>query len=91
VLFPKYSAYFKIASDLYATVAVTSLFMLSSAFIGPTLHEVKNYFRTINPKPWQNNWPLMVGWLAKCTGGQERGVFRKPRSGLTWFNVSGSI
>jgi organic solute transporter Ostalpha len=88
VLFPQYSAYFKIASDLYATVAVTSLFMLSSAFISPTLHEVKEYFRSVQPKPWQNNVPLMIAWLAKLTGGQDRGVFRRPRSGLTWFNVS---
>lgn len=25
--------------------------------------------------------------MQKCTGGEHRGPFRKPRSGLTWFNV----
>jgi hypothetical protein len=29
-------------------------------------------------------WP--VNWLQKCSGG-ERGLWRVPRSGLTWFNV----
>jgi hypothetical protein len=25
--------------------------------------------------------------MQKCTGGEDHGWLRKPRSGLTWFNV----
>jgi len=87
ILFPGYSAFFKVASDLYAAVAVASLFLLLSSFVEPTLHDIKAYCRHLEPAAWQNSFPLMIKWLAKYTSGPERGPFRTPRSGLTWFNV----
>jgi hypothetical protein len=54
-------------------------------YIAPNLHDQKDYFRTISPI---KNWFWGVFGLQLCTGGENKGPFRKPRSGLTWFNVS---
>ncbi|KAK8010654.1 hypothetical protein PG990_009619 [Apiospora arundinis] len=46
-------------------------------------YQVKDYFRYMTPiVPWV--WP--VNWFAKCCGG-DRGAWRTPKSGLTWFNI----
>jgi hypothetical protein len=74
--------YFEVISSCYEAFAIASFFALLCHYIAPDLHEQKAYFRGIAPKPWV--WPL--GWLKKCCGG-ERGIWRTPRSGLTWFNV----
>jgi hypothetical protein len=52
-------------------------------YVAPTLHEQKEYLRNVEPKNWA--WPIC--WLQKVTGGENKGWLRKPKSGLTWFNI----
>jgi ABC-type sugar transport system permease subunit len=79
-----HSVYFEVIRDCYEAFAIASFFSLMCAYTAPDLHQQKQYFRSISPvKPWL--WPLT--WLKRCCGG-ERGIWRTPRSGLTWFNVS---
>ncbi|KAK0714903.1 organic solute transporter Ostalpha-domain-containing protein [Lasiosphaeris hirsuta] len=78
-----HAIYFQVLSDCYEAFAISSFFSLMCHYIAPDLHEQKEYFREMHPvKPWV--WPL--NWFAKCCGG-ERGPWRTPRSGLTWFNI----
>ncbi|KAK3353572.1 organic solute transporter Ostalpha-domain-containing protein [Lasiosphaeria hispida] len=78
-----HAIYFQVLSDCYEAFAISSFFSLMCHYIAPDLHEQKEYFRDMHPvKPWV--WPL--NWFAKCCGG-ERGPWRTPRSGLTWFNI----
>lgn len=81
--FYAHSVYFEVIRDCYEAFAIASFFSLMCAYIAPDLHAQKEYFRTITPKNWI--WP--VPWIQKCWGGQN-GIWRSPRSGLTWFNVS---
>lgn len=83
-MFYRKAVYFEVLRDCYEAFAISSFFSLLCYYIAPDLHEQKEYFRGIQPK----NWFLGVFWLQKCTGGENKGPFRKPRSGLTWFNVS---
>lgn len=78
----QHSIYFEVLGDCYEAFAIASFFTLLCHYIAEDLHEQKNYFRTIKPRDWI--WPLP--WLQKCCGGKH-GVWRTPRSGLTWFNV----
>ncbi|KAF2100934.1 DUF300-domain-containing protein, partial [Rhizodiscina lignyota] len=82
-LFYKYAIYWEVIRDCYEAFAIASFFTLLCHYLEPTLHEQKNYFRRLQPRNWI--WP--VPWLQKCSGGQNRGPFRVPRSGLTWFNI----
>ncbi|KAF2678115.1 DUF300-domain-containing protein [Lentithecium fluviatile CBS 122367] len=75
--------YFELLRDCYEAFAIASFFTLMCHYIAPNLHEQKEYFRNMQPKNWV--WPL--NWMQKCTGGQDKGWLRRPRSGLTWFNV----
>ncbi len=75
--------YLSVLGDCYEAFAIASFFTLLCHYVAPDLHEQKNYFRTITPRKWI--WP--VPWIQKCWGG-ETGIWRTPRSGLTWFNVS---
>ncbi|KAJ2903762.1 hypothetical protein MKZ38_009414 [Zalerion maritima] len=78
-----HAVYFLVISDCYEAFAIASFFTLMCHYIAPDLHEQKNFFRNMHPvEPWV--WPL--GWFAKCCGGQ-RGIWRTPKSGLTWFNI----
>lgn len=77
-----HSIYFRVLSECYEAFAIASFFALMCHYLAPDLHEQKRYFRTIQPVAWV--WPL--NWFKKCCGG-ERGCWRIPRSGLTWFNV----
>ncbi|ORY65226.1 organic solute transporter Ostalpha-domain-containing protein [Pseudomassariella vexata] len=78
-----HAVYFQVMSDCYEAFAISSFFALMCHYMAPDLHEQKDFFRTMNPiKPWV--WP--VNWFAKCCGG-ERGPWRIPKSGLTWFNI----
>jgi hypothetical protein len=86
IVFYRHEVYFQLTSDTYAAIAVASYFELVMHYIAPDLHEQKNYFRSITPKPWIFSFPLPVPWLKKCMGG-ERGPLRTPRSGLTYTNV----
>ena len=78
-----HSVYLEVIRDCYEAFAIASFFTLLCHYIAPDLHEQKNYFRTIKPRQWV--WPLPT--FQKCCGG-EHGIWRIPRSGLTWFNVS---
>lgn len=75
--------YFEVLRDCYEAFAISSFFTLLCNYISPELHDQKDYFRAITPHNWV--WPL--NWCQKCTGGEKRGWLRKPRSGLTWFNI----
>ncbi len=77
-----HAVYFQVISDCYEAFAIASFFALLCHYVAPNLHEQKQYFRTIQPK----GWVLPLSWFKKCCGG-ERGCWRTPRSGLTWFNI----
>ncbi|KAH8884808.1 putative DUF300 domain protein, partial [Thozetella sp. PMI_491] len=78
-----HAIYFQVLSDCYEAFAISSFFALMCHYVGPDLHEQKEFFRNLRPiTPWV--WP--VNWFAKCCGG-ERGPWRTPQSGLTWFNI----
>ncbi|KAK9422734.1 putative Organic solute transporter Ostalpha-domain-containing protein [Seiridium unicorne] len=78
-----HAVYFQVISDCYEAFAISSFFALMCHYMAPDLHEQKEYFRHMHPvKPWV--WP--VTWAKKCCGG-ERGPWRTPKSGLTWFNI----
>ncbi|QSZ32133.1 hypothetical protein DSL72_001702 [Monilinia vaccinii-corymbosi] len=74
--------YYSVISECYEAFAIASFFALLCHYIAPDLHSQKVYFRTAIPTPWV--WP--VTWMRKCCGG-DRGPWRTPRSGLTWFNI----
>ncbi|KAL3474547.1 organic solute transporter Ostalpha-domain-containing protein [Aspergillus californicus] len=78
----KNAVYFDVMGDCYEAFAISAFFSLLCHYIAPDLHNQKVYFRGIQPKNWV--WPIT--WLQKCFGGNN-GIWRVPRSGLTWFNV----
>ncbi|KAF2763380.1 DUF300-domain-containing protein [Pseudovirgaria hyperparasitica] len=82
-LFYRHAIYFEVLRDCYEAFAIASFFALLCNYLAPNLHDQKEYFRSITPK----NWLFPLTWVQKCTGGQEKGPFRVPKSGLTWFNV----
>ncbi len=78
-----HAIYYEVISDCYEAFAIASFFALLCHYKAPNLHEQKVYFRNMQPvKPWV----LPISWLKSCCGG-ERGPWRTPRSGLTWFNI----
>ncbi|KAK4999946.1 hypothetical protein LTR66_001126 [Elasticomyces elasticus] len=82
-LYYRHAIYFEVLRDCYEAFAIASFFTLLCHYIAPNLHDQKDYFRGLKPV----NWFWGVFGLQKCTGGQDKGLLRKPRSGLTWFNV----
>ncbi|RHZ44550.1 OSTA/TMEM184 family protein [Aspergillus thermomutatus] len=80
--FYKNAVYYELIGNSYEAFTISAFFALLCHYIAPDLHSQKEYFRGITPKQWI--WP--IPWLQKCCGG-EKGVWRIPRSGLTWFNV----
>jgi hypothetical protein len=83
VLYYRHAVYFQVLRDCYEAFAISSFFALMCEYVAPGLHEQKKFFRTLTPV----NWFWGVFFMQKCTGGENHGPFRKPRSGLTWFNV----
>ncbi|PNY23637.1 Transmembrane protein [Tolypocladium capitatum] len=78
-----HAIYFQVISDCYEAFAIASFFALLCHYVAPDLHSQKAFFREMRPvKPWV----LPVNWFAACCGGQ-RGPWRTPESGLTWFNI----
>ncbi|KAI0429385.1 DUF300-domain-containing protein [Xylaria sp. FL1042] len=78
-----HAVYFQVISEAYEAFAISSFFALMCHLVAPDLHEQKQYFRQMHPiKPWL----IPVNWFAKCCGG-DRGCWRVPKSGLTWFNI----
>ncbi|KAL1603162.1 hypothetical protein SLS59_004256 [Nothophoma quercina] len=82
-LYYKKAIYFEVLRDCYEAFAIASFFTLMCHYIAPNLHDQKEYFRNVQPKNWV--WPIT--WMQKCSGGEDKGWLRRPRSGLTWFNV----
>lgn len=82
-VFYRDAVYYKLVRDCYEAYAIASFFTLMCHYVAPNLHEQKAYLRRVRPKKWA--WP--VSWAQKVTGGEMKGCLRKPRSGLTWFNV----
>ncbi|KAL1851178.1 hypothetical protein Plec18170_006502 [Paecilomyces lecythidis] len=80
-LYYREAVYFEVLGDCYEAFTISAFFTLLCHYIAPDLHSQKEYFRGIRPKPWL--WPM--NWLQKVWGG-ENGIWRTPRSGLTWFN-----
>ncbi|KAI9371242.1 organic solute transporter Ostalpha-domain-containing protein [Aspergillus egyptiacus] len=78
----KQAVYYDVLGDCYEAFTISAFFALLCHYIAPDLHSQKDYFRGIQPKNWV--WP--VNWLQKISGGKN-GIWRVPRSGLTWFNV----
>lgn len=79
----RHAVYFEVIRDCYEAFAIASFFALLCHYVAPTLHDQKEAFRTLPIK----NWVMPLNWMQKCTGGENKGMFRKPQSGLTWFNV----
>ena len=79
-LFYRHAVYFEVIRDCYEAFAIASFFALVCSYIAPNLHDQKDYFRRMPPRPWI--WP--VQWFKRCCGPMTR----TPRSGLTQFNVS---
>ena len=79
------AVYFEVIRDCYEAFAIASFFSLLCAYVAPDLHDQKDYFRKLRPK----KWVMPISQLKKCCGG-EVGIWRTPRSGLTWFNVGTS-
>jgi hypothetical protein len=78
-----HAIYYQVISDCWEAFAIASFFALLCHYTSDNLHDQKDYFRALQPiQPWI--WP--VSWMRKCCGG-ERGIWRTPRSGLTWFNI----
>lgn len=75
--------YYQVLSNCYEAFAIASFFALLCHYIAPDLHAQKDYFRRMRPV---RAWVLPLNWFAKCCGGQ-RGIWRTPKSGLTWFNI----
>ncbi|KAK1752136.1 organic solute transporter Ostalpha-domain-containing protein [Echria macrotheca] len=83
IKFHWHAIYFQVISDCYEAFAISSFFSLMCHYIAPDLHEQKEYFRDMHPiKPWV--WP--INWFRACCCA-DRGPWRTPRSGLTWFNI----
>ncbi|OAA57037.1 DUF300 domain containing protein [Niveomyces insectorum RCEF 264] len=78
-----HAIYFQVISDCYEAFAISSFFALLCSYIRPDLHGQKNFFRELRPI---TPWVFPVNWMKKCCGG-ERGPWRTPASGLTWFNI----
>lgn len=78
-----HAVYFQVLSDCYEAFAISSFFGLMCHYIAPDLHDQKVYFRNMTPI---QGWVWPITWFAKCCGG-DRGPWRTPKSGLTWFNI----
>ncbi|KAJ5099831.1 hypothetical protein N7532_006832 [Penicillium argentinense] len=84
ILFYHDSVYFEVIGNCYEAFCIAAFFSLMCAYIAPDLHSQKDYFRGIQAKSWL--WPL--SWFQKWAWcGGSRGIWRDPRSGVTWFNV----
>jgi Organic solute transporter Ostalpha len=80
--FYQHAIYYEVLRDCYEAFAIASFFALLCYYIAPDLSKQKDHFRAMKPKDWL--WPLSL--FKKWRGG-DGGMWRRPRSGLTWFNV----
>lgn len=79
-----HEVYYEVLSNCYEAFAISAFFSLVCHYCGPDLHEQKQYFRQLQPI---KNWLPPLNWFKKCCGG-ERGMWRTPKSGLTFFNIA---
>ncbi|KAI5459759.1 organic solute transporter Ostalpha-domain-containing protein [Mariannaea sp. PMI_226] len=83
IVWYQHAVYIEVISTCYEAFALAAFFALVCHYVAPDVHLQKVFFREMKPiKPWI--FPLNL--FAKCCGGQ-RGPWRTPRSGLTWFNI----
>ncbi|KAF2751462.1 DUF300-domain-containing protein [Sporormia fimetaria CBS 119925] len=73
-----HALYFDFIRDCYEAVALASFFTLLCHYVAPNLHDQKEYFRGVEPK----NWLVQKHVLRR-----HPMSWRRPRSGLTWFNI----
>ena len=78
----RHAIYFEVIRDCYEAFAIASFFALLCHYIAPDLRSQKDFFRGLQPR----KWVLPISWFRACCCG-DRGPWRTPRSGLTWFNV----
>jgi hypothetical protein len=71
LLFYQKGVYLELLRNCYEAYVIASFFTLMCHYVAPNLHEQKEYFRNVQPKPWV--FPLE--WI------------KPPRSRLTWFNI----
>lgn len=83
IIWYTHAVYIEVISTCYEAFALAAFFALVCHYVAPDVHAQKVFFREMRPiKPWI--FPLSI--FAKCCCGQ-RGPWRTPRSGLTWFNI----
>ncbi|KAG0124822.1 organic solute transporter Ostalpha-domain-containing protein [Tuber indicum] len=75
-----HAIYWEVARDCYEAFAIASFFTLLCAYVAPDLRGQKDFFASMDVKPWP--WPIT--WINKCMNKRQ---IRKPRNGLTWFNL----
>lgn len=93
--------YYDVLEGCYEAFAISAFFTLLCYYVAPNIHDQKDYFRGLKPKNWFwrfNGLQYICGksfklalkrqWREAADYGENFGPFRKPRSGLTWFNVS---
>jgi hypothetical protein len=71
LLFYQRTVYLELVRNCYEAYVIASFFTLMCHYVAPNLHDQKEYFRNVQPKPWV--FPL--------------NKVKPPRSGLTWFNI----
>ncbi|KAK7421750.1 hypothetical protein QQZ08_009838 [Neonectria magnoliae] len=77
------AVYIAVVAHCYEAFALAAFFALVCHYVAPDVHAQKAFFRDMTPvRPWV--WPIKG--FARCCGGQ-RGPWRTPASGLTWFNI----
>ncbi|KOS20487.1 Transmembrane protein 184-like protein [Escovopsis weberi] len=78
-----HAIYFNLLGSCIEAFVLASFYGLICHYCAPDLHTQKEFFRHLHPiKPWV----MPINWLAKWFGG-EKGPWRTPKSGLTWFNI----
>ncbi|KAH7159817.1 organic solute transporter Ostalpha-domain-containing protein [Dactylonectria estremocensis] len=83
IFFYEHAVYVEVISQCYEAFALAAFFALVCHYVAPDVRSQKAFFRGMRPiKPWI--FPLSL--FARCCGGQ-RGPWRTPASGLTWFNI----
>jgi hypothetical protein len=71
LLFYEKTVYLELIRTCYEAYVIASFFTLMCHYVAPNLHDQKEYFRNVQPKPWI--FPL--------------NKVKPPQSGLTWFNI----
>jgi hypothetical protein len=71
LLFYEKTVYLELLRTVYEAYVLASFFTLMCHYVATNLHDQKEYFRNVQPKPWI--FPL--------------NKVEPPHSGLTWFNI----